>query len=787
MTLLTDLLAPLLRTGLTFLGRRRLPLIDGELQLPGLHGPVDVVRDRWGVPHIYAGDPVDAYFAQGVVHAQDRLWQMELNRRTASGRLSELFGEISLDTDRAVRTFGFRRLAEADWQACGAALRAALQAYADGVNAFLATRAARMPIEFTLLGYHPEPWSPVDSLAFSRVMIWQLSHAWYGEILRAKLIEAVGEQRAAAWEIHPPSGNPIILPQGIEFNRLGEDGRLTAGRGPFLHHSLGSNNWAVAGWKTDTGKPYLCNDMHLPLGLPSLWYEVHLIAQGMNVSGVSIPSLPLVLVGHNDRLAWGMTLAYTDCEDLYAEEFDPATPGRYRYGDGWRQAELIPEPIEVKGRSEPHIEQVVVTHHGPVISDIVGHPERRLAVQSMALRPCPAVEGWRRLNLAAGWDDFVEAARLIEAPQLSVAYADVQGNTGLWVTGKVPQRGLGTGMVPAPGWSAQHEWIGEVPFEAMPHALNPQRGFVSTSNDQLVSEDYPYFLGSVWMNGYRNRRISEVLAGSDRLGIDDFRKLHVDFTCPPAQQFVQLLQAFAPSAEKAKLAHKLLGDWDGVLSADSVPGAVYEVTRYHLVRNLLEPAVGKALTLQLMGEGFHPLLMPANEFFGHDTVVLLRLLQAPDNWWIEQCGGRQALLERSLTQAVSWLEETLGRDPAGWEWGRIHRATFAHAMGLQKPLDRVFNRGPYPIGGDADTPCQTAFNPATPYDITSWAPGFRQIVDLGDLSRSLIIHPPGQSGQLGSRHYADLAELWLRGEYHPMLWTREQVEREAEGHLRLIP
>jgi penicillin amidase len=786
MSTLTNLAAPVLRAGLTFLGRRRLPLIDGQLQLPGLHGPAEVVRDRWGVPHIYATDPADAFFAQGVVHAQDRLWQMELNRRTASGRLSELFGEISLDTDRAVRTFGFRRLAEADWGACGEALRAALQAYADGVNAFLATPAARMPIEFTLLGYRPEPWSPVDSLAFSRVMIWQLSHAWYGEILRAKLIEAVGQEHAAAWEIHPPDGNPIILPKGIEFNLLGADGRLTAGHGPFLQRGVGSNNWAVAGARTDTGRPYLCNDMHLPLGLPSLWYEVHLVANGLNVTGVSIPSLPLVLVGHNGRIAWGMTLAYTDCEDLYAEEFDLASPSRYRVGDGWREAEVIPEAIGVKGRAEPHVERVVVTRHGPVISDVVGHPERRLAVQSMALRPCPSVDGWRRLNLATGWDDFVDAVQLIEAPQLSVAYADVEGNTGLWITGKVPVRGQGTGMVPAPGWDDGYEWTGEVPFESMPHVLNPSRGFLVTCNDRLVPDDYPYFLGSVWMNGYRNRRITSVLTGTERLGIDDFRRLHVDFTCPPAQEFVALLRGFAAQGEAARLACRLLGTWDGVLSADSAAGAVYEVARYHLVRNLLEPAVGQALTLQLMGEGFHPLLMPANEFFGHDTAALLRMLQSPANWWVERAGGREALLERSLSQAIGWLEKTLGRDPSSWSWGRIHHSTFAHAMGLQKPLDRVFNRGPFPIGGDADTPCQTAFNPATPYDNTSWGPGFRQIVDLGDLSRSLIIHPPGQSGQLGSPHYDDLARLWLRGEYHPMLWTREQVEREAEGHLRLI-
>ena len=785
MAAINNVLGPVLRAGLTWLGKGRLPQISGTLNLPGLSSPVEVIRDRWGVPHIYSDNAHDLFFAQGYVHAQDRLWQMEVNRRTAAGRLSELFGAVALDTDRAVRTFGFYRLGQADWANADDDLRAVIKAYAGGVNAFLGDPAAKMPVEFTLLGHRPEPWKPEDSLAFARVMLWQLSHAWYGEIIRAQLIEAVGAQHAADLEIHYPDLCPLTLPAGIEFNRLDPDGALKGARGPFLSRGLGSNAWVVAGSKTTTGAPFLCNDMHLALGLPSLWYLAHLVGGPYNVTGVSLPGLPMVLVGHNARIAWGMTLAYTDCEDLFVEEFDSELR-RYRFGHEWREAQVIREEIRVKGR-EPHVEQVIVTQHGPIISDVVGYPQERLAVNSMALRPCPAVRGWLLLNGAGNWDEFVEAMRHIEAPQLNVAFADVDGNIGYWVTGRVPVRAKGHGMTPAPGSTGEYEWVGEVPFDEMPHALNPQQGFLVTCNNRIVPDDYPHFLGTVWMNGYRARRITEVLASKPKLSPDDFAALQVDTTCLPGREFVQRLADFSTDDPDARFALERLRAWDGNLATDSVGGTIYEVTRYHLVRNLLEPGLGQELATRLMGQGFHPLLMAAHEFYGHDTVVMLRLLSQPDSWWVKSAGGRDAVITRSLKQAMEWLRKELGPDASGWQWGKLHRASFPHTLGIQAPLDRVFNRGPLPIGGDTDTPCQTAIAPNDPYDNKSWSPSFRQIVDMGDLSRSVVIHPPGQSGQLGSPHYDDLAVPWVRGEYLPMLWTREQVESAAEGRLVLNP
>jgi penicillin amidase len=780
-------LGPALRAGITWLGRRRLPQIEGPLSLPGLSGQVEVIRDRWGVPHIYASNAHDLFFAQGVVHAQDRLWQMELNRRIGAGRLSELFGEISLETDRATRTFGFHRLGQADWEQADEEVRRVMVAYSEGVNAFLQSASYRhnTPVEFTLLRHQPEPWKPVDSMGFARVMIWQLSHAWYSEIIRAWVIEAVGEEHAAELEIHYPEENPFTLPAGIEFNKLGSDGLLRAARGPFLNQGLGSNAWAVSGGRTASGKPFLCNDMHLPIMIPSIWYQVHLIADDFNVTGVSLPGVPMVLVGHNAHIAWGMTLSFIDAQDLFIEKFDPESPQRYQFCDQWLDAELIRETIHVKGRAQPHIEQVVITHHGPIISDVVGYPEQRLALNSMALRPCLATKGWLSLNQATDWNEFVQAVRLIEAPALNVTYADIYGNVGYWATGKAPLRASGQGMLPVRGWTGESEWVAEVPFEEMPHALNPEQGYLVTCNNRLVPDDYAYFLGNAWMNGYRARRISEMIESQLQLTSDEFRDMQLDFTCIPGREFVRRLHDLSSEDPDVQLALDLLRSWDGRLTTDSIGGSLYEVTRYRLVRNLLEPGLGQDLTLRLMGQGFHPVLLPSHEFYGHDTVSLLRMLDDPQSWWVAQAGGREAVLTRSLKQAISWLRDRLGPDANNWAWGKIHRAFLAHAMGRQAPFDRVFNLGPWPIGGDTDTPCQTAFFPGDPYDNRAWAPSFRQIVDMADLSRSLVVLPPGQSGQLGSPHYDDLADLWIRGEYQPMLWTRQQVEREAEGKLIL--
>lgn len=785
MSPISDVFAPVLKSVASLVGKSSLPKVNGRITIEGIDQSVEVIRDQWGIPHIYGKTLNDTLFAQGFVHAQDRLWQMELNRRTARGRLSELFGPMALDTDRAARTFGWDRLGRGDYKNLDETTRSAIDAYTAGINAFLTQPGRKNPVEFMLLGITPEPWQIEDSMAFSRLMFWQLSHAWYSEIVRAKLVAEVGAEKAAEWEPHYPAQNPIILPKGVEFNRLNPIGGLAGVDNPFMRRGQGSNCWVISGKKSSTGKPYLCNDMHLVLTLPTIWYEAHLIGGSMNVTGVTMPGIPFVLVGHNEKISWGITLAFTDCEDLFIEKFEDGT-NRYQTPEGWEEARIVEEIIKIK-KSPDYIEKILHTRHGPVISDVVGFSDQKVAVQSMALQPTKGLKAWHLLNHAGNWDQFVDAMELVNATQLNIGYADVDGNIGYWVTGAHPIRGKGDGRFPVPGWDSAYDWKGVVPFNEMPHALNPESGYVLTCNHKIIPNDYPHHLGDVWMNGYRARRLSELLGSSDKLNPNDFSRMQMDVKCLSALDFIKALDGFSPEDATLQSLLGRLRQWDGSLSVESFEGAVYEVFRYSTIRNLLEPVLGKDFTNHVLGIAFNPILLTDHEYFGYDTVSLIRMLDNEKSWWIEKAGGKEALLTKSLVETIDYLNNRLGLDMDQWKWGSLHQITFGHAIGSQKPLDKVFNRGPYPIGGDTDTPLQSAISPDNPYDNKLWSPSVRFIMDMNDLSKSVCVTPVGQSGQVGSKHYDDFIPDYLNGRYHPMLFTRKQVEDNQSAKLVLEP
>jgi penicillin amidase len=785
-SIISDILTPVARAGLTTLSRQRLPQVNGEITLAGLRAPVRVLRDRWGIPHIYAQNDHDLFFAQGFVQAQDRLWQMELYRRVAAGRLSEIVGEQGLPTDRLTRTLGLYRLGEQDRAALPDDLRAALWSYAEGVNAYLEHFPHALPIEFTLLGHRPEPWTISDTMALSRMMVWQLSTAWYGEIVRAQITETVGPERAAELEAVYPHRNPVALPEGITVRHLEPAALLTESAGSYLFKGQGSNAWVIAGHKSTTGMPILCNDMHLPLMLPSIWYENHLVSDSLQVSGVSVPGMPLVMVGHNAHIAWGATLGMADAEDLFVENMN-ASLTRYAFRGEWLDVQTIPETIYIKGHKHPHIERVIITHHGPIISSVLDGTNQFLALSSVALQPLQVFQGWWLLNRACDWPSFVEAVRHIRAPQLALVYADVAGNIGYWLAGAVPIRARGQADIPSPGWTGEYEWAGEVPFEEMPHVYNPPQGYVVTCNNRAINDDYPYFLGNSWQNGYRAQRAVDVLESQEKFTLQELARLQLDTFSQPAIAFVGHVHSLPPDDPDVRLAQDLLHDWDGRMSEDTVAGCVYQATYYSLVRNLFEAGLGTELMLRFLGEGFNPLLRPISDTYGQETAVVLRLLDTPTSWWITQAGGREALLLRSVKQGLRWLRQTAGPDPQGWQWGNIHRMTLVHPFSTSSPLGQLFNLGPYPLCGDGETLCRTGVTPHGPDASHSIAASFRQVVDMGNLSHSVGVLPPGQSGQLGSPHYDDQMGLWLRGEYRPLLWNKEQVEAEAVARLSLLP
>ncbi len=765
-------------------GQKRLPQTNGRFYLPGLHHPVTIHRDKWGIPHIQARHRHDLFFAQGVVHAQDRLWQMELNRRVARGTLSALFGPITLETDQFSRTLGFTRLAAATWDRLDNDIRADIEAYTAGVNAYLQS-GPPLPLEFTLLRHEPAPWQPLDSVVYGRLQMWAMTMGASGEPVHAELLQKLGAEKTAELLPHYPPHNPVTLPPRPPRPTWPPLSAPFLGKGSHDGIGRGSNGWVIAPWRSQTGHAILCNDMHLPIGTPSIWYFVHLHSQdGWHVAGFSQPGLPYVLVGQNDFVAWGATLAYTDCEDYFIEQFHPMDATRYRFGNEWRKADIFEERIEVKGQKD-HLERVVVTHHGPIVSsekpETADNPTA-LSLSSTALQTEAAFVGFVGLNRAKNWQEFVTAVSHIEAPPLNLLYADRQGNIGYYVSGHVPIRAKGDGLLPNPGWTGEDEWIGYIPFADMPHAYNPPQGYILSANHRITDHTYPHYLGQTWRNGNRARRLEQLITAQKQVSPADCQRFQNDFTCLPALELIKKVAHLHPTNPDAQASLELLRGWDGWLGPESIPGAVYEVWLRRLAITILTPHLGETFTHQYLGLGPHPTLIPVNDFQGYWPITLLRLLENPHSALLPLT-QRDALLERCLAETTAELR-TLSPSSPFPPWGHLHRITFAHALGAQPPLDRIFNQGPFPIGGDGDTPAQTSTRANAPYDNNAISISSRFIANLGDLNQTLAMIAPGQSGQLGSPHYGDLISPWLNGRYFQIAWEEETAVSHT---LHLLP
>lgn len=769
------------------MSKKRLPKISGKFVLNGIENSVEILRDKWGVPHIYAKTDNDAFFALGFCHAQDRLWQMELLRRTASGTLSELFGELSLDTDRTIRTFGFRRLGTANLKTLSESMQNTLKSYAAGVNAYLNSPEFKLPLEFSLLKHKPAQWTPEDSMTFGRFMQWQLTTYGATKLVWGHIAMKVGEEKLKELDPQYSSSNPTVIPNGIEMNLRDEKGILRAIEGPFIGKGGASNAWSIAGARTESGKPIHCSDPHLAPSLPSIWYLCDIHSPSYNVMGVCPPSLPLILIGHNDHISWGFTVGYVDSEDFFIEKINPEDPTQYEFLGSWKQAEVIEEKILVKGKSEPVIEKVIITHHGPIVSSYVGFPEKKLAYASIAFRPSKGFDGFACLNRAKNWNEFVHAISLIDVPQQNVTYADIDGNIGSYLSGRIPIRKSRVNSIPVPGWAGEHEWLDDVPFEFMPHQLNPEREFIVTANNRpIIDPKNQFHYGSIWDPGYRAKRITELIEKVPKCSTVYCKTIQNDFKCEAAIDFLGRLKNWKPTFSDldARLAIEYLNSWDGVLDIFSIPGAIYELTLRHLFMIIFEKPLGTQLAMEFMGKGYHPVLHCTIEYYHSAYITLFGLLDRPDSWWIQQAGGRDHILELGLKKTIAELRSTIGSDPSKWQLGSISKLIFPHAMAMQKPLDKVFNVGPVPIGGNQYTVAQMG-SPLESFGEKSWVSSYRQIVDLSDLSKSFVVFPPGNSGNLASSHYRDLFEYYYKGDYIPMLWTRAQVEANLEAKLEL--
>ncbi len=834
--------------------RRPFPTYDGELSLPALTAPVTVHRDAYGVPHVYAETMEDLFRAQGFVHAQDRFWEMDFRRHVTSGRTAELFGAAQVETDAFLRTLGWRQVAEQEWDLLTPQTQGHLTAYAEGVNAWIEetggpAATGRKALQYRILGlqnsgYEVAPWDPVDTLAWLKAMAWDLRGNMVAETDRALLL-AAGMPRAQVDELYPPwphdERDPIV-PGGMvadgEFDpdaepadEPGDDpgndvptealaaaapaltsiGELAAGVPQLLgtaDSGLGSNSWVLSGELTDTGAPLLVNDPHLGVSMPGIWHQMGLHCDcGFRVSGFTFSGVPGVVIGHNDRIAWGFTNLAHDVTDLYLERLDG---DRYEVDGQWRDLDVREETIAVAGGEDVTLE-VRHTHRGPLLSgvsdqlgtlaasDRVAHAldgepgTYGVSLAWTALTPGTTIEALFALNAAGDFDEFRDAAALFEVPAQNLVYADVDGTIGYQAPGRVPVRGAGDGRWIAPGWDSAYDWQDFVPFDELPFLRDPDEGYIVTANQAPIGPQYQHFLSDDWSYGKRSERIHDLIGeavAAGPVGADDMERMLFDNYSGFAAMLVPALLATetAPLSRHEQKAMDLLAGWDYQQPAGGEPGTPE-------ARSAAAAAYFNAVWRNLLALTFDEVSaeVPVN---GRDrwARVIDGLLDEPESPWWNRAGTgvvetRDDVLRRALSEAYREMAALQGPDPDTWRWGDLHTLTLRDgtfgASGIG-PVEALFNRGPFPTAGGHDIVNATGWDPEAGYEVVA-TPSMRMIVDLSDLDASRWIQMTGNSGHAYHPHYTDQVELWRTGGMIPWRWDESTIATEAEHTLLLEP
>jgi penicillin G amidase len=822
----------------TWMMRRSFPSYEGELAVAGLDANVTVHRDEYGIPQIYADNAEDLFTAQGYVHAQDRFWEMDFRRHVTEGRLAELFGEDQVERDTFLRTLGWRRVAERELAVLSPDTRRWLQAYADGVNAYLEEReGAELSLEYGLLGLtgvdaKPESWTPADSVSWLKAMAWDLRGNMQTEIARAQMAARLPLERIE--ELYPPypyDRHQPILPGYVGAAEPVEDISAAvhaptrtappAAAQPALAaaaeaisdlptllgtgEGIGSNSWVVSGGRTATGGALLANDPHLAPQMPSTWYQMGLHCRDVSsacpfqVAGYTFSGVPGVVIGHNDRIAWGMTNLGPDVTDLYLERLEGAG---YAVPGGTRALEEREETIRVADGDDVTI-TVRSTRHGPLLSDAseelreVGRtapvdgqsagdrePGYGVALRWTALEPGRTADALFQLNRAENWDAFREAARLFDVPAQNLVYAHVDGHIGYQAPGRIPIRPTGPGRPmgrwPAAGWTDEDEWLGYIPYEELPSAYDPAEGYIVTANNAVTSPAYPNFLTDEWAYGYRSQRIVDLIEELGT-GIDaaDMTAIQRDTRNGNAAFLVPLLLDVQLGAWDRE-AQDLLRDWDYSQPPESAAAAYFNA----VWKNLLSITFDDELPEPTRPNG-------GDRWFE----VVRRLMQNPDNGWWDNVATkdvretRDMVLQQAMVDARAEMTRLQGKDPREWTWGWVHELEVQNgsfgASGIG-PIEALFNRGPLRLGGGPSTVDAVGWNAAAGYDV-NWVPSMRMVVDLSDLDASRWINLTGASGHAFHRHYFDQAALWSSGRTTQWPWTPEAVEDAAEHTLTLTP
>jgi penicillin amidase len=781
--------------------RGALPQAAGTIKVQGLAAPVEILRDSDGVPHIRAQTENDAHFGLGYAHAQDRLWQMEFQRRIGNARLSEVLGEATIQTDTFLRTLGPARAAASAWSRLGPSARKPVEAYVAGVNAFIGAHHGReLPIEFTILGFEPEPWRPEDVLVWAKMMAWNLGDNWDKELLRTKLNARIGVDKAAQLMPAYTADGPIILPDGsalsqvashksqvaawsgacdlrsatcdqlLAINRTIEDSLGLGGT------AIGSNNWVIGRARTTTGMPLLANDPHLGAQTPSIWYLAHSTGGALDAIGATLPGAPGVIIGHNQYIAWGVTNTGPDVQDLYVEHINDRNEAEHN--GAWEPMRVIPEIIKVKGQPDVTI-QVRITRHGPLISDVLEAQGEALAFRWTALDDEDrTLEAFANIERADNWREFTNALSVYKAPMQNFVYADTEGNIGYYAPGALPIRAKGDGTLPAPGWTGEYDWQGYVPFAELPHAYNPPQGFIATANNKVVPDSYPHLITSSFAAPYRAARIVELIQSKDKHSPDDIAAMQADVRSVQARELLPSLLQAGATDDRTRAAIEFLRGWDGAISADSAQAALYEAWYAQIPARIFADELGD----QLWDD-----YADAKDMI---AMVIPGVLRG-DGTWCDDVRttapeGCPTALGAALADGLSEMAKRQGGDFASWRWDRVHHAVFPHnPFDNVRALRPIFSRS-IANGGDDFTVNVAPISRSDRYN-QRHVPSYRQIVDLSDLGASRFIHTVGQSGHLLSGYYSNMLDRWRRVEYMPMRYDKQAINAAAAARLVLEP
>ena len=762
-----------------------LPETTGTLRLTGLEGPVEVYRDRYGIPHARAGSVHDAFFAQGFVTAQDRLWQMEYDRRRATGRWAEYAGEGAVEQDVAMRRFQLGASAQRDYAELNAETQAMLDAYAAGVNAFLAASSA-LPAEYALVGDTPEPWESWQSLAVFKVR-HILMGSFEGKLWRARLLRELGPEKEARTLPGYQPGHLVIVPPGGVYEGPGADALEE------LRQSLeavnwmdvpdsGSNNWVLSGSRTASGKPLLAGDPHRPLDTPNVYYQNHIACPEFDVVGLSFPGVPgFPHFGHNATVAWCVTHAMADYQDLYLERFDSGDASRYESADGWKSAEVRHERIEVRG-GEPVELDVTVTAHGPIIA---GDPAEGYGIAfryTATDGPNHGSEALLPMLRAPNADALEEAMRPWVDPCNNFLFADVDGQIGYLTRGSIPLRPMANAWLPVPGWTNEFEWRGSIPFEELPRSRNPETGYIVTANNRIAAADYPHYINLDFAPEFRARRIIARLDALQKATVADMSAIHGERLSIPNQTYARLLAGVSVGNGLVAQAQARLAAWEGTMERNGVEPTIASAFRIHLDRLVVGPLLGP-----LADEAFSATGRGGPAHVGRLSALLLQSASEGASWMLPAGATLESVLAQALQDGVAYLQGRLGDDIDAWTWGAVHATRPRHTLSTVFPeLAALLDPPSVPMGGGGETPHAAGFSPSEPFTVTGLSVA-RYVFDLADWDGSRWAIPLGASGHPGSPHYADQSPVWGEVQLIPMLYTWERIEAEAEAQQVLEP